>query len=160
MVAAWAAGPTRGHTGADMAFPLAAIPIIGGLLDKILDKVAKDKVDDATMEQLKQEAQRMLSDEGQEDIEQFYNFVIQYEGKASEHGRFIQWLRGSVRPVLTYVFSGYFIYIVHTWLTGESLPPEALTAVKLVFGINLLTLAFWFGERALQRSGVVELLKK
>ncbi len=142
-----------------MAFPLAAIPIIGGLLDKILDKVAKDKVDDATMEQLRQEAQRMLSDEGQEDLQAFYNFIIDYEGKASEHGKFIQWLRGSVRPILTYVFSGFFIYIVFTWMTGEKLPPESLTAVKLVFGINLLTLGFWFGERAIQRSGITELLK-
>lgn len=142
-----------------MAFPVAAIPIVGGLLDKILDKVAKDKVDDATMEQLRQEAQRMLRDEGQEDLQQFYNFVIEYEGKASEHGRFIQWLRGSVRPVLTYVFSGFFIYIVFTWMTGEKLPEGSLTAVKLVFGINLLTLGFWFGERALQRSGITELLK-
>ena len=142
-----------------MAFPVAAIPIIGGLLDKILDKVAKDKVDDATMERLKQEAQRMLSDEGQEDLQAFYNFIIYYEGKASEHGKFIQWLRGSVRPILTYVFSGFFIYVVFTWMTGEELPEGSLTAVKLVFGINLITLTFWFGERAIQRSGITELLK-
>jgi len=142
-----------------MAFPLAAIPIIGGLLDKILDKVAKDKVDDATMEQLRQEAQRMLSDEGQEDLQAFYNFIIDYEGKASEHGKFIQWLRGSVRPILTYVFSGFFIYIVFTWMTGDALPEGSLTAVKLVFGINLMTLGFWFGERAIERSGITELLK-
>jgi len=142
-----------------MAFPIAAIPILGGLLDKILDKVAKDKVDDATMEKLKQEAQRMLSDEGQEDLQAFYNFIIEYEGKASEHGRFIQWLRGSVRPILTYVFSGFFIYVVYTWMTGEKLPDGSLTAVKLVFGINLITLTFWFGERAIQRSGITELLK-
>jgi hypothetical protein len=142
-----------------MAFPVAAIPIIGGLLDKILDKVAKDKVDDATMERLKQEAQRMLSDEGQEDLQAFYNFIIDYEGKASEHGKFIQWLRGSVRPILTYVFSGFFIYVVFTWMTGEELPEGSLTAVKLVFGINLITLTFWFGERAIQRSGITELLK-
>lgn len=142
-----------------MALPLAAIPIIGSLLDKILDKVAKDKVDDATMERLHQEAQRMLSDEGQEDLQAFYNFIIDYEGKASEHGRFIQWLRGSVRPILTYVFSAFFIYIVFTWITGEDLPEGSLTAVKLVFGINILTLGFWFGERAIERSGIAELLK-
>lgn len=142
-----------------MALPLAAIPIIGSLLDKILDKVAKDKVDDATMEKLHQEAQRMLSDEGQEDLQAFYNFIIDYEGKASEHGRFIQWLRGSVRPILTYVFSAFFIYIVFTWITGEDLPEGSLTAVKLVFGINILTLGFWFGERAIERSGIAELLK-
>lgn len=142
-----------------MAFPLAAIPIIGGLLDKVLDKVAKDKVDDATMEKLKQEAQRMLSDEGQEDLQAFYNFIVDYEGKASEHGKFIQWLRGSVRPILTYIFSGFFIYIVYTWITGEKLPEDSLTAVKLVFAVNILTLGFWFGERAIQRSGITELLK-
>jgi len=142
-----------------MAFPVAAIPILGGLLDKILDKVAKDKVDDATMEQLRQEAQRMLMDEGQEDLQAFYGFIIDYEGKASEHGKFIQWLRGSVRPILTYVFSFFFIYIVITWITGEKLPEGSLTAVKLVFGVNILTLGFWFGERALERSGITELLK-
>lgn len=141
-----------------MAFPLQAIPIIGSLLDKILDKVAKDKVDDATMEQLRQEAQRMLSDEGQEDLQQFYNFVLDYEGRASEHGRFIQWLRGSVRPVWTYIWGGFFIYIVWLWLTGEKLPEDAELAVKLVFGLNLITLTFWFGERAIKNSGVIDLL--
>jgi hypothetical protein len=143
-----------------MAFPIAAIPIVGGLIDKILDKVAKDKVDDATMEKLRQEAQRMLKDEGQEDLQQFYNFVVEYEGKASEHGRFIQWLRGSVRPILTYVFAGYLVYVVQVWLMGDTLPENSDLALKLIFGVNLLTLGFWFGERALQRSGVVELLKK
>ncbi len=142
-----------------MAFPLAAIPIIGGLLDNILDKVAKDKVSDDVMEELKQQAQKMLMDEGQEDLQAFYNFIIDYEGKASEHGKFIQWLRGSVRPILTYVFSGFFIYIVFMWMTGENLPDGSLTAVKLVFGINLMTLGFWFGERAIERSGITELLK-
>ena len=143
-----------------MAFPLAAIPILGTLLDKILDKVAKDKVDDATMEELKQTAQKMLMDEGQEELQQFYDFIIEYEGKASDHGRFIQWLRGSVRPILTYVFSGFFIYIIYMWMTGTDLPPDSLVAVKLIFALNLVTLTFWFGERALQRSGIVELLKK
>jgi len=144
-----------------MAFPVAAIPIIGGLLDKILDKVAKDKVDDATMERLKQEAQRMLSDEGQEDLQAFYNFIIDYEGKASEHGKFIQWLRGSVRPVLTYAFAGLFFWVIVTWLTGNSLPESdhSWNALKIVFAVNLITLSFWYGDRFVQKSGIMELLK-
>lgn len=162
-----------------MALPLAAIPIIGGLLDKILDKVAKDKVDDATMEQLKQEAEKMLRDEGQQEIQQFYDFVLDYEGRAEDHGRFIQWLRGSVRPVLTYVFSGCFLYIVYLWATGGSVPldPDTLKLMaenpgfalqvaqnqKIAFQFiglcTLLCLFFWFGGRAVRDSGILEMFK-
>jgi hypothetical protein len=142
-----------------MALPLAAIPILGSLLDKLLDKVAKDKVDDATLAQLKLEARKLASDESQEDLKVFYDFVVQYEGAGAAMPKGIQYLRASVRPVLTYVFGGFFVWIVYTWLTGQNLPEGSELALKLVFGVNMLTLAFWFGEKAIQRSGLVDFLK-
>ena len=143
-----------------MAFPIAAVPILGGLLDKILDKVAKDKVDDATMEELRQSAQKMLMDEGQEELNQFYDFILDYEGRASDHGKFIQWLRGTVRPILTYAFTGCLFYIIYMWMMGDVHPSANMDlVVKLIFALNGLTLGFWFGERALKNLNLDQFFK-
>ena len=143
-----------------MALPAAAIPIIGSLVGKIIDKVAKNKVDDKTREELKTAAMIAVSDEDQEDIRQFYDFVVRYEGAAADMPRFVQVLRSLVRPVLTFVFAGYMIYVVQVWLLGDTLPENADLSVKIIFAINLLTLGFWFGERAVERSGILDLFKK
>jgi hypothetical protein len=145
-----------------VALPLAAIPIIGNLLGKILDKVAKDKISDADRAALKLEAEKLLSDEGQEDVKAFYDFVVQYEGAGALMPKGIQYLRASVRPVLTYVFAGFFVWIVWHYITATGLPEgtDVALAVKLIFATNLITLGFWFGEKAIERSGLVELLKK
>jgi len=143
-----------------MALPAAAIPIIGSLVGKIIDKVAKNKVDDKTREELKTAAMIAVSDEDQEDIRQFYDFVVRYEGAAADMPRFVQVLRSLVRPVLTFVFAGYMIYVVQVWLLGDTLPENSDLSVKIIFAINLLTLGFWFGERAVERSGILDLFKK
>jgi len=143
-----------------MALPAAAIPIIGSLVGKIIDKVAKNKVDDKTREELKTAAMIAVSDEDQEDIRQFYDFVVRYEGAAADMPKFVQVLRSLVRPVLTFVFAGYMIYVVQVWLLGDTLPENADLSVKIIFAINLLTLGFWFGERAVERSGILDLFKK
>jgi len=143
-----------------MALPAAAIPIIGSLVGKIIDKVAKNKVDDKTREELKTAAMIAVSDEDQEDIRQFYDFVVRYEGAAADMPKFVQVLRSLVRPVLTFVFAGYMIYVVQVWLLGDTLPENSDLSVKIIFAINLLTLGFWFGERAVERSGILDLFKK
>lgn len=136
------------------------IPIIGGLITKILDKVAKDKVDDATMLEIHNAAQEMLRDQGQEDLQQFYDFMLEYEGKAEDHGPFIKWLRGSVRPIITYLNFGMLVFVMFTWVFGWHAEGVNLElAIKVCLALNGLTLAFWFGERALQNIGLQDFFK-
>jgi hypothetical protein len=144
-----------------VAIPLAAIPILGNLFSKVLDKVSKDKIDDATRAELKMQATKVFSDEGQEDVQQFFDFILDYEGRAEDHGAFIKWLRGAIRPVLTLAYGGYFLYIIHAWLMGWTMvdTENAALALKLVFAINLLIFTFWFGERAVKNVGLQSLLK-
>lgn len=145
-----------------MALPLAAIPILGDLIGKVLDKVAPDKLSPGDRLKIEAEIARAVrSDEGElEDA--FRQFILEYEGRAADMPRFIQILRGTVRPVLTYAFSAFFLTIVWAWLMGDITltGPDVSTAVKLVFACTALTLGFWFGDRLLQRSGLLDVLKR
>ena len=142
-----------------MAFPLAAIPIIGSIIEKVMDKVAPDKLSDEQRLRLQAEVEKALREDDADIDKAFREFVVQYEGAAVDMPRFIQVLRGSVRPVLTYAATFYFGYIVHMWLTSGTMPGNSELAIKLVFYVTTLMLFFWFGERAVQRSGVGEFLK-
>lgn len=144
-----------------MALPLAAIPILGDLLGKVIDKIAPDKMSEAEKAQLKVAAEKALRDDEFETGEAFRQFVLAYEGAAADMPRFIQIVRGLVRPLITYVANSFFFYIVWLWFTGGSadLPPNSEMAIKLVFAVVLLVNGFWFGEKLIQRSGLNDLLK-
>ena len=74
-------------------------------------------------------------------------------------GRFINALRASIRPVITYVFFSLFIAVkvAAAWVmisTGQSVP-EMLQAVwdadtMALFGTII---AFWFGSRVMEKIG-------
>ena len=74
-------------------------------------------------------------------------------------GRFINALRASIRPVITYVFFSLFIAVkvAAAWVmisTGQSVP-EMLQAVwdadtMALFGTII---AFWFGSRVMEKMG-------
>ncbi len=136
-----------------MPLPAAAIPLLGTIISKIIDKVAKDKVDDETLERLKLEAIKAAQEDEQELTELFYNFMIDYEGKAEELPKSIQFLRGLVRPLVTYVTNGAFFWIVYHWMTGINLPEGSEMGVKVVFIMTLLVNTFWFGEKMVTRTG-------
>jgi len=142
-----------------MAFPLAAIPIIGSIIEKVMDKVAPDKLSDEQRLRLKMEVEAALREDDADLERAFREFVVEYEGAAKDMPRFIQVLRGTVRPVLTYASTFYFGYIVHLWLTTGEMPGNSELAIKLVFYCTTLMLFFWFGERAVQRSGMGDFLK-
>ena len=81
-------------------------------------------------------------------------FVLEYTGKITDIPKPVQYLRSLVRPVLTFVISGAYIY---GWLHPEVFTPEQMVVLKPAM---LLVLAFWFGEKALSRSGLVDVLAK
>jgi hypothetical protein len=142
-----------------MALPLAAIPIIGGIIEKVLDKVAPDKLSDEQRLRLKMETERILRADDSDMDEAFRNFVIQYEGAAADMPRSIQILRGLIRPVMTIAINGFLFYIIWHWFVGANLPDGSELALKIMFALALLVNAFWFGEKMVIRSGLADILK-
>ena len=71
--------------------------------------------------------------------------------------KFIDGLRGSVRPVITYAFFGLFVFIevsAYIGLTAQGV--SALDAANATFDEDIkalfaAVLSFWFGGRAIQR---------
>jgi hypothetical protein len=81
--------------------------------------------------------------------------------KSIDGGKFINALRASVRPVITYTFFLVFIavkvaaaYVMLT--TGQSVP-EMLKAVWDAETMALFStiIAFWFGSRVMEKQGQV-----
>lgn len=118
----------------------ALIPILGPILDKALafipDPEAKAKA--------KMELAKELSK--QEDA--FRDFVVAYEGRGDQVHWGLQLYRGSVRPTLTYALAGTFIY---GFVNPVAFNTEVMT---MLFQLNLLSMSFWFGERALKGLGL------
>jgi hypothetical protein len=83
----------------------------------------------------------------------FREFVLQYEGAAKDVPKIVVLFRSLIRPVFT-VAVGYFDYIFFTGNT-TTWAPEAIGLLKAV---NVIVLAFWFGERAVKNSGIIEML--
>ena len=71
---------------------------------------------------------------------------------------FIDGLRRSVRPVITYVFMGLFIFVeVSAYLSLTAAGVSSLDAVDAVWtdevmGLFAAIISFWFGGRALNRK--------
>jgi len=82
----------------------------------------------------------------------FREFVILYEGAAKDVPRFLVVFRGLIRPCFTCLV-GYLDYLFFT----SQIPWEGEHAA-LLKAINLIVLFFWFGERAVRNSGIIDLL--
>ncbi len=77
----------------------------------------------------------------------FRDFVVEYEGAGKDTHPFIQILRGSVRPTLTYTLAGFFLYGFLNPLLVEA------ETMDLLWKLNLISLSFWYSERALKNLG-------
>ena len=133
-----------------MAFdPLSAI---AGLIDKGLDKFIMDK---GEKERLQKEMTVFLAQEATKEKGIFRDFILKYEGAAEDVPKIIILLRSLIRPVFT-ILVGYLDFLFFTGST-TTWAPEAIALLK---AINIIVLAFWFGERAVKNSGIVSLLAK
>ena len=81
-----------------------------------------------------------------------------YKHDSVDAGGFINALRGSVRPVITYVFFGLFVAIKVTALISlMNLPEMQLNmALSMIWddqtaGLFSAIMAFWFGNRAVSK---------
>ena len=72
--------------------------------------------------------------------------------------KWIDGLRGSVRPVITYAFFGLFIFVeVSAYLSLTAAGVSGLDAVNAVWdedtkALFAAVIAFWFGGRAINRA--------
>jgi len=81
-----------------------------------------------------------------------------YKHDSMDAGGFINALRGSVRPVITYCFFGLFVAIKVTALlalmkAGNDLGGGSLTIIwdDATAGLFAAIMSFWFGNRAVSK---------
>lgn len=130
--------------------PLAALAPLLSVGEKVIDKIWPDP---ETAAKAKIELANQMANIDIEKDKTFRAFVVAYEGRGDEVHPFIQILRGSVRPVLTYALAAAFLW-------GFINPGEYDDGTnKLLWQLNLISLSFWYGERALKNLGL-DLSKK
>jgi hypothetical protein len=116
-----------------------------GIGEKIIDRVIPDpEAAAAAKAEFAREAAKMDAAE----VEAFQSFVVAYEGAGDKVHPVIQILRGSVRPVLTYFLAGVFVW---GFANPDTISDDTMT---MIFQLNLLSLGFWFGERAMRNLGL------
>ena len=135
-----------------MAFdPLTAV---FDLVKTGVDKFLPDKMSELEKTNLKNNMTMFIRTEAVKEGSSFNQFVLDYEGAAKDHGPFIKWLRGVIRPVLTILISGAYIW---GWANPETWTVEQMAMLNPAF---LIVLAFWFGERAVKNTGIIDILKR
>jgi len=124
--------------------PLLITPLLD-LAGKAFDKLFPDPEQAA---KAKAEFAQQAAQMEQKDIDSFRNFIVAYEGSGDNAHPSIQILRGSVRPLLTYFLAGTYVY---GFVNPSAIDKDAM---EMLFQLNLLSLGFWFGERALRNLGL------
>jgi hypothetical protein len=131
------------------------ISAVLNLVETGLDKFIPDRMDEADKKALKAEMTKFMAQQALTENSEFRDFILQYEGAARDIPTLLVWFRSAIRPAFTCLV-GYLDYLYFTGAT-TSWHPEGIALLK---AINIIVLAFWFGERALKNSGLVGLLMK
>jgi len=118
-----------------------------------LQKFVPDQMGEADRATLESNMEMFVAKEARTESSVFRDFVVAYEGAAKDVPRVIVIVRSMIRPAFT-ILVGYLDYLFFTGAT-TTWAPEAIAMLK---SINIIVLAFWFGERALKNSGLVGLL--
>jgi hypothetical protein len=140
--------------------------LMGGFLPKLLGYFERKKEHQYALEihRLNIEAARE-NIKLQVSLEEIKSLVD--EGKSlrdhdsqSDGGWFIQNLRASVRPVITYIFFALFIVtkvtVFYIMLNGGAAGLAIMAAIwdEATVGLFCTIMAFWFGSRAAQAAGL------
>jgi hypothetical protein len=129
-----------------MAFPMALLAPLVGVGEKVIDKIWPDP---ETAARAKIELANELANIDLKQDQSFRDFIVAYEGRGDQVHPIIQILRGSVRPVITYTLAGFFLYGFVQGPSGTD--PDTMT---MLWQLNLISMGFWYGERALKNLGV------
>lgn len=119
---------------------------------------------DLVKEGLKRFFPEKMSEEEKAQVDQvieqgFRSFVIAYEGSAKDYkdipliGPIVLLFRGLIRPAIT-VMVGYLDYQV---IMGTGYTDAQMDLIK---AMTLLVFFFWFGERAVKNTGMLDAIKR
>lgn len=136
-------------------------PITAGidLVKTFSNKFFADKMSEEDKARLDHEAEAFVAIQAHKEDSSFRQFVVQYEGAAKDYanlpivGPLILLMRGVIRP-------GFTILVAYLdWLYFTS-PAVSFTDEQgaLLKAVNLIILMFWFGERAITNTGIVDKL--
>lgn len=114
--------------------------IVGPVVDKVLSFIPDPKQ--------RAEAKAAAMQAAMDGDKAFREFVVEYEGAAKDVHPALQIYRGSVRPTITYALAGTFIY---GFVNPDIFNKDTMT---LLFQLNLLSMSFWYGEKALRGIGL------
>ena len=117
-----------------------------------VDKFLPDKMSENEKVTLQNQMTMFITEESRKAGSSFNQFVLDYEGAAKDHGPFIKWLRGVIRPVLTILISGAYLW---GWANPDTWTTDQMAMLNPAF---LIVLAFWFGDRMIQKSGIKDIL--
>jgi len=136
----------------------------GGLIGKVLDKVAADKITEAERAQIELEFQKQVDAVLVASEADFRDFFLKYEGEAEKVNPVVQTVRGLVRPLITYYVIALLSWCIWYLFNNVATIPVAqmdilLRVLQLLFWVNMVVLVFWFGDRFLQRTGALDALK-
>ena len=141
--------------------------ILGGdVIGSIIKKLpGREKMSEAEAAQAELELRKSIEGSLQRSEDSFRDFFIKYEGEAKDMPRAIQVLRGSVRPVITYLALIFFAITAWRYISlvgTASLEQLSLIGgvLQLLFWLNIITLTFWFGEKVVTRSGLVDVFRQ
>jgi len=119
-----------------------------------VDKFLPDKMSENEKVTLQNQMTMFMMEESRKQGSEFNNFVLDYEGAAKDHGPFVKWIRGVIRPALTILISGAYIW---GWANPTQWTTDQMAMLNPAF---LIVLAFWFGERAVKNTGIIDMLRK
>jgi len=120
----------------------------------VLNKVFRDKASEAEITQIQQNFELEILRESTKENTSFREFILAYEGAAKDSPKLIQYFRSLIRPVFTCLV-GYLDWLFFTTVTATWGDEK----VALLKAVNIIVLLFWFGERAVKNSGVIDILK-
>lgn len=125
--------------------PLAILGPLSEVAGRVIDRIWPDK---EKADKVKKEFMLQAAQLEQSEVESFQKFVVEYEGAGDKVHPVLQILRGSVRPVITYFLAGLYGY---GFLNPGDFTPDFMQGL---FQLNLISLGFWYGERALKNLGM------
>jgi len=135
-----------------MAFdPISAV---FGLVETGMDKFLPDAMSEKEKADVALKMKSFVATQVASENSDFRNFVLQYEGAAKDIPKSLVWLRSSIRPIITYLSCGAYGY---GWLHPEAFTVEQMLLLKPVV---LIVLSFWFGEKIITRTGLLDVMKK
>ena len=127
------------------------LKLVADLIKTGLDKFVGDKMNEVDRKQLEADMIQFVSTQAFQQNSDFRRFIVEYEGAAKDVPKLIVYFRSLIRPVFTCLV-GYldFLYFTSATMTGDQ--------ADLLKAVNIIVLTFWFGERAITNSGIIDKL--